>query len=179
MTDALSRARELFLDDANVYGCAEVTLIVLQEQLGLPEPGDSSPALALNGGIGYSGATCGAITGAALAAGRLAGRCLPDHAEAKREARRLVQELMAAFSAEFGSVYCRELTGYDFREPEAHHAFIESGIWRTACMHQIEFAIQHMSRQIRQAGWACRIAPPKSAAEPPGAPVPGPGRPTG
>ena len=174
MIDALSRARELFLDDANTYGCAEVTLIVLQEQLGLPEAGDSSPAMALNGGIAYSGATCGAITGAALAAGRLAGRSLADHAEAKREARALVEGLLAAFAREFGSVNCRELTGYDFRDPGAHHDFIQSGIWRTACLHQIEFALTEMTRLIADAGWA----PSNPQDRPSEAPPASPGRPT-
>jgi len=153
MADPLRRARELFLDEANTYGCAEVTLIVLQEQFGLPEAGDSSPAMALNGGIGYSGATCGAITGAALAAGRLAGRCLTDHAEAKGEARALLQGLMAAFADEFGFLDCRRLTGYDFRDPAAHDAFLESGIWRTACLRQIEFAITATLRLVEEAGW--------------------------
>jgi len=76
---------ELFLDDANTYGCAEVTLIVLQEQFGLPEAGDSSPAMALNGGIGYSGALRGHHRRPLAAAP--AGRCLNDHAEAKGEPR--------------------------------------------------------------------------------------------
>ena len=152
--DLRSRVQELFLDDTNTYGCAEVTLIVLQEQLGMPEAGDSSSAMALNGGIAYSGATCGAITGAALAAGRLAGRCLTDHAEAKGEARALLQGLMAAFAAEFGSVDCRDLTGYDFRDPVAHDAFIQSGIWRKTCLRQIEFAITETTRLIGLTGWA-------------------------
>jgi len=174
MIDAVSRARELFLDDANTYGCAEVTLIVLQEQLGLPETGDSSPAMALNGGIAYSGATCGAITGAALAAGRLAGRSLPDHAEAKREARALVEGLLAAFARQFGSVNCRELTGYDFRNPGAHDDFIQSGIWRPACLLLIEFAITEMTRLIADAGWAPSDPQGRSSEASPASP----GRPT-
>jgi C_GCAxxG_C_C family probable redox protein len=172
MSDPLPRARELFLKDANAYGCAEVTLVVLQEQLGLPDPGDSSPAMALNGGIGYSGGTCGAITGAALAAGRLAGRCLPDHSAAKQEARRLVQELMAAFAAEFGSAECRQLTGYDLLAPGQHDAFIADGTWRVACLRQIEFAIERMTHLIHQAGW---VFPPEAA--PSGASAPPPDRP--
>jgi C_GCAxxG_C_C family probable redox protein len=162
MTDHLLRARELFLDDTNAHGCAEVTLIVLQEALGLPDAGDSSAAMALNGGIAYSGGTCGAITGAALAAGRLAGRSLADHSEAKREARRLVQELMAGFRAEFGSVDCRPLSGYDLAAPGQHEAFIAAGTWRVNCLRQIEYAIDRLAQLAREAGWA---SPP--AGDPP------------
>jgi C_GCAxxG_C_C family probable redox protein len=170
MTDRRNRARELFLDEANTYGCAEVTLVVLQEQLGLPDPGDSSPAMALNGGIAYSGGTCGALTGAALAAGRAAGRCIADHAEAKREARRLVQELMAGFRAEFGSVDCRHLTGYDLAAPGQHEAFIADGTWRVSCMRQIEYAVERMAHLIAQAAWAC----PAAGDPPPASPAPAP-----
>lgn len=151
---ASTRARRLFLDDANVYGCAEVTLIVLQEELGLPEAGDSSAAMALNGGIAYSGGTCGAITGAALAVGRLAAACLPDHVEAKRAARTLIQDLMETFARRFGSTDCRSLTGYDLRTPEGHHDFIAAGTWRETCMAQIEFALAETLRLLGRAPWA-------------------------
>lgn len=163
MTDSTSRARELFLDDANTYGCAEVALVVLQEQLGLPDPGDSSPAMALNGGVAYSGGICGAITGASLAVGRLAGFCFPDHARAKTEARGLVQDLLAAFTDEFGSVDCRRLTGYDLAAPGGHEAFIADGTWRVNCLRQIEYAIDQTARLLRRARWV----PPASLPPPP------------
>jgi C_GCAxxG_C_C family probable redox protein len=151
--DLRSRVRELFLDDTNTYGCAETALVVLQEHFGLAGAEDSSAAMALNGGIAYTGGMCGAITGAALAAGRQAGRLIPDHAEAKREARRVTQELIAAFASAFGASGCRELSGYDFTQPGQHHDFIASGVWRDACLRQIEFAVAEMSRLVAEAGW--------------------------
>ena len=154
------RARALFLDDANTYGCAEVTLISLQEHFALSPAADSSPAMALNGGVGYSGGVCGAITGAALVAGRLAGGFLPDHAAAKREARRLVQELMQGFTEEFGSVDCRTLTGYDLLAPGQHQAFIDSGVWRQGCMRQIEFAVGRLARLVEGAARAPGVPSP-------------------
>jgi C_GCAxxG_C_C family probable redox protein len=154
MIDPLNRARELFLDDSNYYGCAETTYVTLQELFSLPDPDDSAPAMPLNGGIAYSGGACGAITGAALAVGRLAARCLPDHFEAKKESRRLVQDLMAAFVAKYGSTACRDLVHYDLLAPGQHEAFINSGVWRDVCMRQIEFAVEHMARLVREAGWA-------------------------
>ena len=151
--DLNRRIAELFLDDSNTYGCAEVALLVLQEQFGLPEAGDSSAAMALNGGIAYTGGMCGAITGAALAAGRQAGRLLPDHIAAKKEARRVTQALIAEFTAEFGAPGCRELSGYDFTQPGQHHAFIVAGEWRRTCLRQIEFAVAQMTRLVEEAGW--------------------------
>ncbi len=142
---ARRRAREVFLDDANTYGCAETTYIVLKEAFGLPDPADSSAAMALNGGIAYSGATCGAVTGAALAAGQLVARRIADHREAKRVARRVTADLLAAFEAGFGATTCRALTGVDLSTDEGHRAFIEGGAWRDGCMRQVEMAVARLA----------------------------------
>ena len=162
-SDLSRRTRELFLDDSNTYGCAETALVVLQEHFDLPGAGDSSAAMALNGGIAYSGGMCGAITGAALAAGRQAGRLLPDHDRANGEARRVTQVLIADFGREFGAAGCRELTGYDFMEPGQHHAFIESGVWRDACLRQIEFAVERLANLVEAAAWGPGPAPERPA----------------
>lgn len=149
--DPRARARALFLTNETTFGCAESALVALQEHFGLPEAGDSSPAMALNGGIAYSGGTCGAITGAALAVGRLAERKIRDHQQAKRVARRITQDLMAAFEAAHGAVDCRTLTGFDMMTD--HDAFIEDGRWRVSCTRQIEFAIDHLERLAAPVGW--------------------------
>jgi C_GCAxxG_C_C family probable redox protein len=142
---ARHRARELFLDDANTYGCAETALVVLQEAFGLPDPADASAAMALNGGVAYSGSTCGAVTGAALAVGQLAASRIDDHREAKRAAREITAELLTAFEAAFGATTCRALTGADLGTDEGHRAFIESGAWRDGCMRQIELAVGRLA----------------------------------
>jgi C_GCAxxG_C_C family probable redox protein len=147
----IDRARALFLTEENIYGCAESPLIALQELYALPDPADSSAAMALNGGVAYSGATCGAITGAALAVGRLAGRRIDDHREAKQAARRITQGLIEQFAAEFGALNCRDLIGYDLLED--HDAFIESGIWRDVCMRQIEFAVTRLASLADRDEW--------------------------
>lgn len=142
---AAARARELFLDDAHPYGCAETAFVVLKEAYGLPDPLDSSAAMALNGGVAYHGGVCGALTGSALAAGQLAAARATDHDAAKRLAREITAGLMNAFEAEFGAVECRSLLGLDIRTPEAHAAFLESGAWRTTCMRQVEFAVGRLA----------------------------------
>jgi C_GCAxxG_C_C family probable redox protein len=153
---ARHRARELFLDDANVHGCAETTFVVLKEAFGLPRAGDSAAAMALNGGVAYSGSTCGAVTGAALALGELAASRITDHREAKRVARELTTDLLRAFEAEFGATTCRALTGRDLATDDGHRDFIESGAWRDGCMRQIEMAVARLAPLGDDAEWATR-----------------------
>ncbi len=139
--DAIERARSYFLREDNLYGCAETTYITLKEAYNLPDPANSSAAMALNGGVAYSGSVCGAISGAALAVGMLAEQRILDHKLAKRIARRIITCLMDQFQAKFQSTNCRDLIQMDIRDERQHQHFIESGIWRTRCIQQIEFAI--------------------------------------
>lgn len=138
---AIMVARKYFLRDDNRYGCAESTYITLKTIFELPSPEDSSPAMALNGGIAYSGGMCGAITGTALAVGELAGYLLADHRDAKKLARTTIQKLLEEFRKQFSSDQCRDLIPYQIWIPAEHEKFIESGIWKTTCMRQIEFVV--------------------------------------
>jgi len=155
---AIEAARRLFLDDRNLYGCAETTFVVLKAAFGLDEPADPSPAMALNGGVAYGGGTCGAVTGAALAVGLLAGWRIADHRQAKLVARELTAELMDAFRAEHGALDCRDLLGIDLRAPGAHDAFIASGVWRDRCMARIEFAVGRMAPLADPVTWRDAVA---------------------
>ena len=141
---AIELSRSLFLRDDNNYGCAESALVALQELYGFPDAADSSPAMALNGGVAYSGGICGALSGAAMAVGRLAGERIDDHREAKRTARRIVMLVMAEFKEEFGSQNCGDLIDYEISIPSQHDAFIDSGVWRDTCMKQIEFSVARL-----------------------------------
>jgi C_GCAxxG_C_C family probable redox protein len=150
-------ARSTFLRDDNYYGCAESTLVALQTIFGLENPGDSSAAMALNGGIAYSGGMCGAISGAAMALGRLAELRLVDHQDAKRTARRLTQQLIADFEAEFSSSNCRDLIDFEISIPAEHDAFIASNVWRTTCMRQIEFSVERLASLADEQEWNMRL----------------------
>ena len=152
----IERTRSLFLRGDNTYGCAEVALVALQEHWALPDATDSSAAMAFNGGIAYSGGTCGAISGAAMAVGRLAGQRTTDHREAKRIARLLVQRLREEFREVHGSTDCRDLTGYDMTTD--HAAFISSGVWRDVCMRQLEYAVGLLAPLGDPAVWEAEVA---------------------
>ena len=127
--------------------------MVLKTVYGLDDPMDPAPAIALNGGIGYSGGMCGSLTGAALAVGMLAERRLHDHARAKVIARELVADTLETFRAEHGALDCRDLIGYDLRVPGGHAAFIASGLWRSHCMGQIETIVGHLAGLADPVAW--------------------------
>ncbi len=151
-------ARELFLRDDNHYGCAETSLVALQQIYDLDNPNDSSSAMVLNGGVAYSGGICGAISGAAMAVGRLAEERIEDHKEAKRTARRLIQKMMADFHERFGSHKCSGLIEYDISTQQGHDDFIDSGVWRDTCMKQIEFSVGRLSSLADPAVWDEAVA---------------------
>lgn len=151
--DPLELAREAYLDERHPYGCAETTFLVLKTAYGLDDPADTSAAMALNGGVAYSGGLCGAITGAALAVGMLAERRMDDHIRAKRVARELVAGALETFRQEHGAVDCRALIGYDLRSPGGHEAFLASGIWRDGCLRQIETVVRQLAGLAEPGAW--------------------------
>lgn len=148
-----SPTRRLFLESGNGCGCAETSFVALKTAWGLDAPGDPSPAMAFNGGIAYSGGTCGAVTGAAIALGLLASRRIASHHEAKRVARELTAGLMDAFRSEQGSLACCDLIGVDLQGPGAHEAFIREGRWRDSCMGRIGFALDRLLPLADKARW--------------------------
>ncbi len=151
--EAVALARAHYLDERHRFGCAETVYMTLKSAYGLDDPADPAAAVALNGGVAYSGGLCGAITGAALAVGMLAEQRLPDHATAKRVARELVAGTLDAFRDEHGAVDCRDLIGYDLRASHGHDAFLASGAWREGCMGQIEFVVGRLAALADGAAW--------------------------
>jgi C_GCAxxG_C_C family probable redox protein len=151
--DAIRLARACYLDDRHQFGCAETVLVVLKGAYGLDDPMDSSAAVALNGGLAWSGGPCGALTGAAIAVGMLAERRIDDHARAKLVAREVIATLLDAFLAEHGALDCRALIGYDLRAPGGHEAFLASDVWRDACLRQIEFVVRRLAPLADPPAW--------------------------
>lgn len=155
---AAAQVRDRFLADGSPYGCAESTLLTLQAQFGLDDSSDGAAAMALNGGVAYSGGTCGAITGAAMALGRLAGQRIDDRGRAKRVARELAAGLIDDFQGAFGATDCRTLTGVDLRAPGGHDAFMAAGAWRVDCLRRLELVVERLAPLADLEAWDAWIA---------------------
>jgi C_GCAxxG_C_C family probable redox protein len=94
---------------------------------------DVIPQIAFHfaGGIGNTGAVCGAVIGAVMAIGLKLGR-----AEGMEEMFRsfaVAQEFRRRFEAEMGTIICRELTGADLATPEGLERYMSSDTAATVC----------------------------------------------
>jgi C_GCAxxG_C_C family probable redox protein len=83
------------------------------------------------GGMGNTGAVCGAVIGAVMAIGLERGRA-DTMDDALRELT-LVAEFRRRFEAEMQTISCRELTGFDLTTEEGIARFMGSDKSETAC----------------------------------------------
>lgn len=89
-------------------------------------------ATAFGGGIGGTGAVCGALAGAVMAIGLKLGRREPTERDAK--AYGLTQVMRRRFETAMGHVDCRALTGMDLSTREGAKQFYASDVPRRVCM---------------------------------------------
>jgi C_GCAxxG_C_C family probable redox protein len=76
------------------------------------------------GGIGSTGAVCGAVAGAVMAIGLKLGRADTMDEGFRRLA--VAQEFRRRFEAEMGTISCRELTGLDLTTAEGREELMRS-----------------------------------------------------
>jgi len=104
--------------------------------------GDVIPRIAsgFGGGIGNSGAVCGAVAGAIMAIGLR--QKTPDTMEDVLRNLADVREFRRRFETEFGTINCSELTGMDLSTEEGVEEFMGSDIPQTVCMPTVDAAYQ-------------------------------------
>lgn len=94
------------------FNCAQSVFAAFAGQLGLSEETALKLSAAFGAGLGRMRGTCGAFAGLSMIAGYCNGN-LTGNPEDKERIFALTRELAAAFTAEFGSLQCRELLGLD------------------------------------------------------------------
>ncbi|MCP4425682.1 MAG: C_GCAxxG_C_C family protein [Chloroflexi bacterium] len=88
-------------------------------------------ASAFAGGIGNTGAVCGAVVGAVMAISLKQGRT--DTMEGALGNLAVAGELRRRFEAEMGNIRCRELTGLDLSTEEGLKQIMRSDIPQKVC----------------------------------------------
>ncbi len=151
---ALKQFEELFpkINPAE-GGCAEATLTGILSILGIQDGLVNNMMIPLSGGFGgYKSekglsAPCGAVVGGCAAVGVILGG---------NEREKMANDLVPAaylksaqfakdFENQFGSVYCPDLSGYDFSQGlDTLMKYIKDGVWGKKCYKYTLWAIDHI-----------------------------------
>ena len=101
-------------------------------------------AFGFAGGIGITGAVCGAVAGAVMAIGLKLGR--GDTMEERLRRFAVAREFRRRFEAEMGTISCRELTGVNIAgvdlTTEGIEQFMNIDILQTTCFPAVGVAYQ-------------------------------------
>jgi C_GCAxxG_C_C family probable redox protein len=106
-------------------------------------------ASCFGGGIGNTGAICGAISGAVMAIGLKMGR--GDIMEDWFRMSVVVQEFRRRFEAEMETINCRELTGADLSTEEGLKQYMSSDTPQTVCFPAVGLAYQLVVDLLKEA----------------------------
>jgi C_GCAxxG_C_C family probable redox protein len=107
------------------YNCSQAVLAAFCEPYGMEPKTALTLAAGFGGGIGAAGGVCGALTGAVMVLGLKYGS--PDVADktAKNEMYRKTRVLCEEYKLRTGSLYCRDLLGFDLSTEAGQLAAIE------------------------------------------------------
>jgi C_GCAxxG_C_C family probable redox protein len=105
-------------------------------------------AFCFAGGIGNTGAVCGAVAGAVMAIS-----LKTERGETMEESLRpltVAQEFRRRFEAEMKTINCRELTGLDLSTPEGIEQLMGSDIPQTVCFPAVAAAYRLVVELLKE-----------------------------
>lgn len=132
------KAVKRFLDG---YNCAQSVLLTMSELWNVKNELIPKIATAFGGGIGRCGSVCGALTGGVMAIGIKYGTNEPSP-EKRLEAYAKAQKLYSEFERMHGSVFCRELIGYNLSNASELEEARRTKVFEERCIRFIENAIK-------------------------------------
>ena len=120
------------------------------QELGLEPENTAIPEIASGfaGGIGNTGAVCGAVVGGVMAIGLKLGRA--DTMQGMLQNLGVVREFRQRFEAEMGEIGCRELTGLDLSIQEDMEQLMSSDIPKKVCFPAVAAAYRLAVEILRE-----------------------------
>jgi C_GCAxxG_C_C family probable redox protein len=100
------------------FNCCQAIAVVYGPQFGLTPDQAAKVAAGFGGGFGRMGSICGALSGVALILGLKYGATDPKDKPAKMKTYQKVSNAAEQFKLRCGSIYCRDLLGFDLSTPE-------------------------------------------------------------
>jgi C_GCAxxG_C_C family probable redox protein len=111
------------------YNCAQSVLCSYAEELHISKDVALRIANGFGGGMGRKQEVCGAISGGVMVLGLMYGRGENDGKGKQETTYAKVRDLIDSFTAEYGTVNCRELlSGCALLTPEGQETFRDNGL---------------------------------------------------
>jgi len=148
MSEKIERAKQLHEQG---YGCAQAVLTAFAGDFGLEESLALKLATGFGSGMGRLCEVCGALTGAFMVIGLKYGKEKSDGTRYGTETEttyRLVADLARKFQDKNGSIYCRELIGYNLMDPTERAKVVELGLFKTTCRKCILDAVELLEETL-------------------------------
>jgi C_GCAxxG_C_C family probable redox protein len=122
---------------------------VCQEfEIGIENNVISRIAFGFAGGLGNTGAVCGAVVGAVMAIGLKGGRAKTMEEMLSELA--VPREFRRRFEAEMGTISCRELTGADLTTEAGLEQFMSSDTPQTVCFPAVGVAYRLVVDMLKE-----------------------------
>jgi C_GCAxxG_C_C family probable redox protein len=124
------------------FSCSQAVFSSFAIEHGMEKDKALRASGAFGAGMAGRGETCGAVTGAFMAIGLKHAKIRADDNAARDFTYSLCADFIKRFEAEFGSIRCRDILGYDLKKPEEYQAAKEAGVFRSKCKVVVSRAAQ-------------------------------------
>ena len=142
------KAENLFLEG---YNCSQAVLIAFEDLHGLDRETAAKLASSFGGGMARLREVCGSVSGMFMVAGLLYGYSDPKAKGEKADHYARIQKLAADFSAENGSIVCRELLGLtEKKQAPVPEERTEEYYKKRPCKTMIGMAAEIMDNYIKE-----------------------------
>lgn len=123
------------------YNCAQSVLLTMFEYWNGKNELVPKIATAFGGGIGRCGSICGALTGGVMVLGIKYGTNEPS-LEKRLEAYEQARKFYKRFERQHGSVFCRELIGYNLSNTKEYEEAHKAKVFEEKCVNYVRDAVK-------------------------------------
>ncbi|HKI88416.1 MAG TPA: C-GCAxxG-C-C family protein, partial [Draconibacterium sp.] len=113
------------------FNCAQTVFSLFAPDLGLDEQTALKIASGFGGGMACA-ETCGAVTGSYMVIGMKHGHSTSGPDE-KAKTKLMIQKFNEEFKKEYGTLICKELTGFDISTPEGSFNAQQEAVFINKC----------------------------------------------
>jgi len=132
------------------FNCAESTFMAGKTAFDLGKEVPLGLATGFGGSMGGCGSVCGAIVGSVMVAGLYFNRKSPEDEEIYKKVQAKTKEILHSFEDKFGSIYCKELTGYDLTDENQRQQFFDDPVRYKKCADYVASTVNVLVNLLEQ-----------------------------